>query len=82
VVTEGMVYLQIVHYSPPIWTKRLIYLTDPDKELAFEERTPSLKRCWAFATSILSSWPVTGNSRKLNENSSYIPTVQDGYWTT
>jgi hypothetical protein len=36
VVTQGMVYLQIVHYSPPIWTKRLIYLTDPDKELAFE----------------------------------------------
>jgi hypothetical protein len=36
VVTQGMVYFQMIHYSPPEFTKRLLYLTDPDKERAFE----------------------------------------------
>jgi len=36
VITQGMVYFQMVYYSPPEWTKRLVYLTDSDKELAFE----------------------------------------------
>jgi 4-amino-4-deoxy-L-arabinose transferase and related glycosyltransferases of PMT family len=36
VVNQGMVYFQIVHYSPPEWTKRLVYLTDSEKELTFE----------------------------------------------
>jgi hypothetical protein len=36
VITQGMVYLQMVYYSPPEWTKRLVYLADSDKELAFE----------------------------------------------
>ena len=35
VFDQAPLYFQLVNYAPPDWTKRLVYLTDEEKDLAF-----------------------------------------------
>ena len=43
VIGQGMVYFELIRYFPKEWTKRLIYLTAADKELAYPyEKTDTI----------------------------------------
>jgi hypothetical protein len=45
VIGQGVVYFQLIRYSQKEWTKRLIYLTDADKELAYPyEKTDTIAK--------------------------------------
>jgi hypothetical protein len=36
VIGQGLVYTQLAYYSPPSWSRRLVYLTDAQKEFNYD----------------------------------------------
>jgi len=84
VIGQGMVHFHLLHYSPKEWTKRLIYRTDADKELAYPyEKTDTIVRAMLGLHEFSAvQLPDYNQFIKTRPGFLCILTVQAGYWTT